>query len=161
MIKNIANAGGILIVSFAIWLVCKMALNMTVAEALICALALSGIITVLAFFHWRPQPGGRLEDVELFGLIAKFVGGEIFASVFLLVDAVFAHVNLLDRSQWPKLWNAGGIFGFGLTAGLGALFSLFLLLFLATLVRLLILKAAKKCGKQEPHAGPSPSASNQ
>jgi hypothetical protein len=154
MKKGIANTGAILIATVVLWLGCKVVLNMTGAEASVCALALAGMISVLTFYCWRP--GGWLENIGILGSVVMFVGGEIFVGAFLLVDAAFAHVDLLDRSQWPKLWNAGGPFGFVLTAGMGIVFAL---LFFPTIVRAVILKAAKKCGKQ--HTGSDQSVGNQ
>jgi len=114
----------------------KLVLNLPVMESTVYSLALSGIITAMSFYGW--QPGGHLEKIGLLGLVALYVGGAILICMYLLVDAVLAHENLLDRSQWPKLENSSS-FGFDVILGIflhGVL--------LATLVRLLILKAIMK-----------------
>jgi hypothetical protein len=136
MIKRIENTGAILTVTVALWLGFKMVLNLPMMETTVYSLAVSGIITAFAFYSW--QPGGHLEKVGLLGLVAMFVGGVILIGMYLLCDAVSAHANLLDISQWPKLENSSG---FAFTAVCG--FFIHGVLF-ATLVRLLILKAIMK-----------------
>jgi hypothetical protein len=136
MIKCIANTGAILVVTVALRLGFKLVLNLPVMETSVYSLALSGIITAFAFYSW--QPGGNLEKIGLLGLLAMFAGGVILIGVYLLGDAVFAHANLLDKSQWPKLENSPG---FGFTAVFGVFLNGVLF---ATLVRLLILKAIGK-----------------
>lgn len=112
---------------------CLYGFKMSLPESLISCAALSTATAIFAYLLWRHN--GPLERVTGKTMLKMSLGGAAGIGLLLMIDAFIAHVNLLDRSQWPNLWRSGGFLGFGTTAVIGVLAPI---VWFATLVRYVV-----------------------